>query len=73
VIYAKAFFDLQLRFGHKVALLSGRPLARVLLEYTNFLERLERQASLDGLDRCFPFQALSVDAAAQDFYDFHGI
>ena len=38
-----------------------------------FLERLERQAGLDGLDRCFPFQALSVDAAAQDFYDFHGI
>jgi hypothetical protein len=38
-----------------------------------FLERLERQASLEGLARCFPFQALSVDAPVRDFYDFYGI
>ena len=33
--YAKGFFDLQLRFAHKVAALSGLPLAHALLEYTN--------------------------------------
>ena len=38
-----------------------------------FLERSERQASLEGLAHCFPFQALSVVAPARDFYDFYGI
>lgn len=37
--YAKAFFDLQLRFAHRVALLSGIPLAQALLEYTNLYVR----------------------------------
>jgi hypothetical protein len=36
-----------------------------------FLERLGRQSSLDNLDRCFPLQALSVEAPVQDFYDFY--
>ena len=35
-----------------------------------FLERLERHASCEGLDRCFPLQPLSVEASVQDFYDF---
>jgi len=39
VTYARAFFDLQLQFAHKVALLSGLPLARALLEYTNLYAR----------------------------------
>jgi hypothetical protein len=39
VIYAKAFFDLQLQFAHKVTVLSGLPLARALLEYTNLYVR----------------------------------
>jgi hypothetical protein len=39
VIYAKAFFDLQLQFARKVAILSGLPLAHVLLEYTNLYIR----------------------------------
>ena len=38
-----------------------------------FLDRVERQASPDGLDRCFPLQPLSVEAPAQDFYDFYRI
>ncbi|MEX2223655.1 MAG: hypothetical protein WEG40_17845 [Candidatus Rokuibacteriota bacterium] len=38
-----------------------------------FLERLERQASLDDLGRCFPFQVLSAEASVREFYDFHGI
>jgi hypothetical protein len=38
-----------------------------------FLERLERQASLEGLDQCFPLQALSLEAPLQDFYDFYGV
>ena len=37
--YAKAFFDLQLRFADRVATLSGLPLSRVLLEYTNLYIR----------------------------------
>lgn len=40
VIYAKAFFDLQLQFARKVTVLSGLPLARALLEYTNLYIRL---------------------------------
>src|SRR5439155_12564861 len=39
VTYAKAFFDLQLQFAHKVTRLSGLPLARALLEYTNLYAR----------------------------------
>lgn len=39
MIYAKAFFDLQLRFAHKVAALSRMPLDRALLEYTNLYVR----------------------------------
>ncbi len=39
MIYPKAFFDLQLRFAETVARLSGLPLARVLLEYTNLYIR----------------------------------
>ena len=35
VTYAKAFFDLQLQFAHRVTVLYGLPLARALLEYTN--------------------------------------
>jgi hypothetical protein len=38
-----------------------------------FLETLERQSSVDGLDQCFPLQALSVEASVQDFYDFYEI
>jgi hypothetical protein len=39
VIYAKAFFDLQLRFAHKITILSGLPLPRALLDYTNLYIR----------------------------------
>jgi hypothetical protein len=39
VIYAKAFFDLQLQFAHKVTELSGLPFARALFEYTNLYVR----------------------------------
>ena len=39
MIYAKAFFDLQLALADKVAALSGRPLSDVLLEYTNLYRR----------------------------------
>jgi hypothetical protein len=39
VIYAKAFFDLQLQFAQKLAILSGLPVARALLDYTNLYIR----------------------------------
>ena len=38
-----------------------------------FVERLERQSTLDGLDQCFPFQVLAVEASAREFYDFYRI
>ena len=38
-----------------------------------FLDRLEGQASLDTLDQCFPFQVLTLDAPASDFYELYGI
>ena len=44
--YAKSFFDLQLQFAQTVTRLSGLPLARALLEYTNFYIRF-------GLGRAF--------------------
>ena len=39
MIYAKAFFDLQLEFAHRITILSGLPLARALLDYTNLYIR----------------------------------
>ena len=38
-----------------------------------FLDRLERQSSMDRLDACFPLQVLSLDASAAEFYDFYRI
>lgn len=38
-----------------------------------FLERLERQSSMEGLDDCFPFQVLSVEASVLEFYGFYGV
>ena len=36
-----------------------------------FLDRLERESSPDGLEQCFPLQPLVVDAPVQAFYDFY--
>jgi hypothetical protein len=38
-----------------------------------FLERLERQSSLHGLEHCFPFQVLRVEAPVTEFYELYGI
>jgi hypothetical protein len=38
-----------------------------------FRERLGRQSSLEGLDTCFPFQVLSLEASVLEFYDFYGV
>jgi hypothetical protein len=40
VLYAKAFFDLQLTFAERVVALSGLPLEQALLDYTNLYIRL---------------------------------
>ena len=39
MVYAKAFFDLQLKFARKVTALSGLPLNQALLDYTNLYVR----------------------------------
>src|SRR5262249_59003357 len=51
VRYAKPFFDLQLRFAHKVGALAGLPLARALLEYTNLYIRLGLGHGFDHMKR----------------------
>ena len=38
-----------------------------------FLARLGRQTSLEGLDQCFPFQVLRVEGSVLEFYDFYGL
>lgn len=38
-----------------------------------FRERLGRQSSVANLDDCFPFQALSLETPARDFYEFYGL
>jgi hypothetical protein len=86
VTFSKAFFDLQLLFAQRVVRLSGLPLAQVLLDYTNLLDRhgavrqgmaapllarLSRQTDMDHLARCFPLQALAVEAPVSDFHEFY--
>jgi hypothetical protein len=38
-----------------------------------FRERLGRLTHLDGLSQCFPYQVLSLEAAAGRFYEFYGL
>jgi hypothetical protein len=38
-----------------------------------FLEHVEHQGSVDGLEQCFPFQVLAVTAAPREFYEFYRI
>lgn len=37
-----------------------------------FLHRLSSQSSLQGLDRCFPFQVLALEAPTAAFHAFYG-
>ena len=45
MIYAQGFFDLQLQFAQTVSVLSGLPMGRVLLEYTNWTSSTSGSAS----------------------------
>jgi hypothetical protein len=38
-----------------------------------FLARLARQSTLDGLGRCFPFQMLGLEAPVREFYELYGV
>lgn len=38
-----------------------------------FLERMERQKTLEGLKSCFPYQVLRLQSSIQDFYTCYGI
>ena len=38
-----------------------------------FLDCLDRQSDPRDLDRCFPFQVLSVEASTPEFYQFYGV
>ncbi len=42
-------------------------MARVLLG------RLGRHSRLEGLETCFPFQVLALEALASEFYEFYGV
>ena len=37
-----------------------------------FRERLRQQTSMAGLEQCFPFQVIGVEAPLRDFCDFYG-
>jgi len=50
MVYAKAFFDLQLLFAHRVADVSCLPLTRALLEYTNLYVRFGLGREFDPAD-----------------------
>jgi len=39
---------------------------------SRFRECLARQSSREGLDECFPFRVLAVEAPASEFHDFYG-
>jgi hypothetical protein len=39
----------------------------------SFLQALAKTSKLDGLDGCFPFQALAVTTPAREFFDFYGM
>lgn len=38
-----------------------------------FRDRLRLHSSLEDLDCCFPFQVLSLEAPAGEFYDFYSV
>ncbi len=38
-----------------------------------FLECLDRQHDLIGLEKCFPFQVLHLDSPVQEFYQFYSV
>jgi hypothetical protein len=38
-----------------------------------FLRATSRSSSLEGLEHCFPFRALSVSSPASEFYHFYGV
>ena len=46
MIYARAFFDLQLEFAEIVSGLSGQPLADTLLDYTFYIRFASAAASI---------------------------
>ncbi len=38
-----------------------------------FLERLDQQRGLSGIDKCFPFQVLHLESSILEFYQFYGV
>jgi hypothetical protein len=38
-----------------------------------FLECLDRQHDLAGIEKCFPFQVLHLESSVQEFYQFYGV
>ena len=40
---------------------------------TRFLECLDKQHSLQGIEKCFPFQVLHLESSIEEFYAFYGV
>ena len=38
-----------------------------------FLECLDRQRGLEGIEQCFPYQVLHLESPIQEFYSFYGV
>jgi len=38
-----------------------------------FLQRLDKQHRIDGIEKCFPFQVLHLESSVQEFHQFYGV
>jgi hypothetical protein len=49
----------------------SRELKRTAVD--RLLESVDRQSSIEEVDRCFPLQVLTTEAPVQHFYSFYGL
>lgn len=61
---ARAFFDLQVRFAHEAARLTGAPLASALLDWTNLYVRLGAGREFDAARPLWAAYASGIDESA---------
>ena len=72
--YAKPFFDLQLKFASRVAVLSGTSLADTLLDYTNLYARFGLGRDFDATNPRWQEYLYGLDGPTQALdwtYDFY--
>ena len=68
--YSEQFFNLQIRFARKVAQLSGVPLPRVLLEYTNLYVRFGLGRDFNAEDRVWQCYLGGAESCGDELEDW---